>query len=345
MSIAIGPVQIEEPVFLAPMSGVSDLPFRRLVRQFGAGLVFSEMIASRPMLDSFRRGNRDIIAYGDEFPIAVQLAGCEPDVVAEAARIHADHGASIIDINFGCPVKKVVTGQAGSALMRDEALATEILAATVKAVSIPVTVKMRLGWDETSLNAASLARKAEDVGIRMVTVHGRTRNQLYNGTADWREVARVKQSISVPLIVNGDITSPEIAREALRISGADGVMLGRGTYGRPWLVRQTMDYLRTGLYQAAPVGDDLCRIILAQYRAMIAHYGDRAGVGIARKHLGWYVEGLPGADELRGRINRLTDPSAVTDLIESYFRPTSPVWDCARQSPSGASTDKQASAR
>ena len=193
MTISIGPIQIDDPVFLAPMSGVSDLPFRRMVKKFGAGLVFSEMIASRPMLDEYHRTGVSSVNYGEEFPLAVQLAGCEPDIVAEAARINVDRGAAIIDINFGCPVKKVVTNYAGSALMRDETLATAIMAATVKAVNVPVTVKMRLGWDEHSLNAARLAKMAEDVGIKMVTVHGRTRNQLYNGTADWVAVRRLKK--------------------------------------------------------------------------------------------------------------------------------------------------------
>ncbi len=323
MAFHIGPVLIESPVFLAPMSGVTDLPFRRLVKSFGAGLVFSEMIASRPMLEEAKRATqnhiRNALSYTEEFPIAVQLAGCEPEIVAEAARVNADRGATIIDLNFGCPVKKVVNNFAGSALMKDEALATAIMEATVKAVDIPVTVKMRLGWDENSKNAVTLARHAEDVGIKMITIHGRTRNQLYNGVADWHEVKRVKDSVSLPVIVNGDITSPETARAALEISGADGVMIGRGAYGKPWLVKQSMDYLNNGSYTAAPTGAALRDIILQHYDMMVDHHGIFQGVSIARKHIAWYLEGFAGADLLRSKINSLTDPDHVKSEITKYF--------------------------
>lgn len=319
MSFNIGPIAIENPVFLAPMSGVSDLPFRRLVKKFGAGLVFSEMIASRPMLDEVKGSSKSSLSYLEEFPIAVQLAGCEPEVVAEAAKINEDRGASIIDINFGCPVKKVVTSFAGSALMKDEALATKIMEATVRAVSVPVTVKMRLGWDETNLNAPRLAKMAEDVGIKMVTVHGRTRNQLYNGTADWNAIRRVKEAISLPLIVNGDVLTPEDARRALDISGADGVMIGRGTYGKPWLVKQIMDDLANGTPSATPNLEELKNIILEHYDAMTEHYGTHAGVQIARKHIGWYCQDLQGSDALRGKINSLNEPQQVKDTLINYF--------------------------
>lgn len=319
MSFYIGPIHIENPVFLAPMSGVSDLPFRRLVKKFGAGLVFSEMIASRPMLDEVRGSSKSSFSYLEEFPIAVQLAGCEPEIVAEAAKINVDRGASIIDINFGCPVKKVVTSFAGSALMKDEALATRIMEATVKAVSVPVTVKMRLGWDETNLNAPRLAKMAEDVGVKMVTVHGRTRNQLYNGTADWHAVRHVKDNINLPVIVNGDILSPSDARRALEISGADGVMVGRGAYGKPWIVKHIMDDLSNSKPSEAPSLDALKDIILEHYDAMTAHYGPHAGVQIARKHIGWYCQDLPGSDALRGKINTLNDPQQVKDTLSDYF--------------------------
>jgi tRNA-dihydrouridine synthase B len=308
LGIKIGHLEIEHPVFLAPMSGVTDLPFRRMVKRYGAGLVFSEMIASRPMLEECRRNPDSVTAdYLDEFPI-------------EAARIHEARGAAIIDINFGCPVKKVVNNFAGSALMKDEVLAKKIMAATVSAVKVPVTMKMRLGWDETNLNAPTLARRAEDVGVKMVTVHGRTRNQLYNGTADWRAVRKVKESVSIPVIVNGDILTAMDARSALEQSGADGVMVGRGSYGRPWIIRQIIDGIRTGKTPDDPEISEIAAIVLDHYDAMIDHYGERAGVAIARKHIGWYCKGMPESDELRGEINVMTDPLQVKERLNLYFK-------------------------
>ncbi len=320
MGFSIGNIDIKTPVFLAPMSGVSDLPFRRLVKRFGAGLVFSEMIASRPSLEQYRRNpEAEEINYADEFPMAVQLAGCDPEIVAEAAKIHEGRGAAIIDINFGCPVKKVVNTYAGSALMRDEDLAVKIMDAVVKAVSVPVTVKMRLGWDETNMNAPSLAKKAEDVGIQMVTVHGRTRCQLYNGFADWNAVRKVRDAISVPLIVNGDIMNADDAVQAMNLSGADGVMIGRGTYGKPWVVRQVMDYLETGKISDAPTQMEIAALVGDHYRMMIEHYGTHLGNITARKHLGWYCKDMAGGDEFRGRVNVLHDPEKVLDEIHAFF--------------------------
>lgn len=314
----IGPVAIDSPVFLAPMSGVSDLPFRRVVKRFGAGLVFSEMIASRPMLEQFRRDPASLEAdYRDEFPMAVQLAGCDPEIMAEAAKVHEARGAAIIDINFGCPVKKVVNTYAGSALMRDEDLATQIMDAVVRAVNVPVTVKMRLGWDDQSLNAPSLAKKAEDVGIQMVTVHGRTRCQLYNGSADWNAVARVRDAISLPLIVNGDIMNAADAVDAMEKSGADGVMIGRGACGKPWVLRQVMDYLKTGSFEAPNV--DMAQLIESHYRDMIAHYGEHQGNIISRKHIGWYCEGMEGSDAFRARIYAMKNPDDVIAEIRAFF--------------------------
>ncbi len=269
-------VVIDTPVIMAPLSGVTDLPFRRLARAQGAGLVVSEMIASWAML----RENRNTLRMAelDGKPSAIQLAGCDPEAMAEAARMSVDLGADIIDINFGCPVKKVAVGQAaGSALMRDEIAAARILEATARAVPVPVTLKMRMGWDHASLNAPSLARIAEQSGIRMVTVHGRTRQQFYTGQADWAFVATVKQAVGIPVVVNGDILTVDDAASALRQSGADGVMIGRGCYGRPWFPAQVAQFLRHGERRADPALADQKKILISHYHSILAHFGSHAG--------------------------------------------------------------------
>ena len=317
--IRIGPVVVPVPVILAPMTGVTDRPFRVLVRRFGSGLNVTEMIASPAMIRETRQSLQKAAWHPTEEPVSMQLAGCSPTEMAEAAKLNADRGAAIIDINMGCPVKKIVNGDAGSALMRDPELAARLIDATVKAVDVPVTVKMRMGWDHASLNAPELARIAQDLGARMITVHGRTRNQMYRGTADWAFVARVKAAVSIPVIVNGDIRSPEDAREALRQSGADGVMVGRGAYGRPWLLGQVMAALSGAPARPDPTLAEQHALVVEHYGAMLDHYGEHTGVAMARKHLGWYTKGLHGSAEFRQTVNTVPVARDVLTLIDRFF--------------------------
>jgi len=316
--LRIGPVTLPNRVFLAPMSGVSDLPFRRLAEAAGAGAVVSEMVASELLARGDAEATMRAEATGNR-PHILQLAGREAHWMAEGARAAEDAGADIIDINMGCPAKKVTSGYSGSALMRDLDHALTLIEATVAATSRPVTLKMRLGWDERAINAPELARRAEDAGVRMITVHGRTRCQFYSGSADWAAVAAVRDATRLPLIVNGDIDGIEAAGRALRLSGADGVMVGRGAYGRPWrpgeIARQA-----AGLAVERLTAPDIATRAIGHYRAIVDHYGSHVGVRAARKHLGWYLDtlaeaGAPGDPADRAALMTSTDPDAAAALL------------------------------
>ena len=318
----IGPYLLPNTLFVAPMAGVTDRPFRQLCRQFGAGYAVSEMVTSRKdlwhTLKTSRRANHE----GEPGPIAVQIAGTEPAMMAEAAAYNIERGAQIIDINMGCPAKKVCNKWAGSALMQDEALALQIVEAVVAACEphrVPVTLKMRTGWCQSHKNALTMARAAEGAGIQMVTVHGRTREQGYKGEAEYETIAAVKAALRIPVVANGDITSPEKAREVLQSTGADALMIGRAAQGRPWIFREIGHYLATGEMLAPPLLAEVRRALLEHLQDHYSLYGEFTGVRSARKHIGWYVRHLPGGDDFREQMNALDNSEQQLAAVAHYL--------------------------
>jgi tRNA-dihydrouridine synthase B len=319
----IGSFELQNNLFVAPMAGVTDRPFRRLCKALGAGYAVSEMVTSRKDLWNSLKTSRRANHEGEAGPIAVQIAGTDAPMMAEAAVYNIERGAQIIDINMGCPAKKVCNKWAGSALMQDEALALQIVSAVVDACAphgVPVTLKMRTGWCQTEKNALTIARAAESAGVQMVTVHGRTREQGYKGAAEYETIAAVKAALRIPVVANGDITSPEKARAVLRATGADALMIGRAAQGRPWIFREIAHYMATGEPLAPPLVVEVRRLLLEHLEDHYTLYGESTGVRSARKHIGWYLRALPGGETFRARMNALDDArsqlGAVADFLD-----------------------------
>jgi len=315
----IGPYTIDSQTILAPMAGVTDRPFRQLCRQFGAGLVVSEMVTSDTRLWKSRKSTYRLNHEGESEPRSVQIAGGDAQMMADAARMNAERGAQIIDINMGCPAKKVCNKAAGSALLRDEALVADILQTVVAAVDVPVTLKFRTGWDMDNRNALNIARMAEDAGIAALALHGRTRACGYKGEAEYDTIAEVKQSVSIPVFANGDIDSPQKAKQVIAHTGADAVMIGRGAQGRPWLFREINHYLATGELMEEPSLDEIRTVLLGHLQELRTFYGDYLGVRIARKHVGWYLQAQPEGKTFRKEFNVLETAEEQTQALELYF--------------------------
>ena len=318
----IGPYLLANNVFVAPMAGVTDRPFRQLCKNLGAGYAVSEMVTSRKDLWDTLKTSRRSNHVGEPGPIAVQIAGTDAAMMAEAALYNIERGAQIIDINMGCPAKKVCNKWAGSALMQDEPLALSIVEAVVRACSphgVPVTLKMRTGWTAEHKNAVAIAKAAQDAGVQMLTVHGRTREQGYKGLAEYDTIATVKQAVSIPVVANGDITSPQKAKEVLRLTGADAIMVGRAAQGRPWIFREIVHFLATGSHLAPPLISEVKRLLVDHLWDHYSLYGEYSGVRTARKHIGWYVRSLPGGEAFRSQMNSIEESHAQVAAVERFF--------------------------
>lgn len=315
----IGPHRIDPPVVLAPMAGVTDKPFRLLCKRLGAGLAVSEMTASDPRLWQTRKSLRRMDHAGEPEPVSVQIAGYDPAMLAEAARYNADNGAQIVDINMGCPAKKVCNVWSGSALLQDEPLVARIVKAVVDAVDVPVTLKIRTGWDRQNKNALTIARIAEDAGIAALAVHGRTRADKYEGEAEYETIAAVKRAVRIPVLANGDVMTPQQAKHVLDVTSADAVMIGRGAQGRPWIFREVSHYLATGHVLAEPTPTEISAILVDHLEQLYAFYGELQGVRIARKHLGWYAKDRPENAAFRHVVNRAETAEEQLRLTREYF--------------------------
>lgn len=315
----IGPHILKNNLVVAPMAGVTDRPFRMLCKKMGAGLAVSEMVTSNSLLYGSEKTKRRANHAGEVSPISVQIAGSDPEMMAEAARHNVENGAQIIDINMGCPAKKICNVMAGSALLRDEPLVAQILRAVVNAVEVPVTLKIRTGWDRQNKNAVQIAKMAEDIGVQALTIHGRTRADLYHGDAEYDTIAAVKQAIRIPLIANGDITTPEKAKFVLDYTKADAAMIGRAAQGRPWIFRETEHFLKTGEHMLPPTVDEIHTVMLEHLHDLYAFYGELTGMRVARKHISWYTKGLAGSAAFRHNMNTLQTIDLQLQAINEFF--------------------------